>query len=179
MLIKILIAVAVVVVLFVVVVAMQPAGFRVTRFATIGAPPAIVFSHVNDLHNWEAWSPWAKLDPAAKNTYDGASFGVGAGFGWSGNNQVGHGHMTITESKPCELVRIKLEFLKPFKAINTAEFTFKPEGDGTGVTWSMTGQRNFVMKAFGLFMDCDKMCGDQFEKGLAQLNSVAGSLALK
>ncbi len=60
---KILIGLAVLVALFVVVVALQPSEFQVERTATIAAPPADVFAQVNDLHKWDAWSPWAKLDP--------------------------------------------------------------------------------------------------------------------
>jgi uncharacterized protein YndB with AHSA1/START domain len=174
-----LIALAVIVVLFVIIVAMQPADFRITRSATITAPPEAVFAQVNDLHNWEAWSPWAKLDPAAKSTYEGPAAGVGAAFAWCGNNKIGEGRMTITESRPNELVRFKLDFLKPFKASNTAEFTFKPEANQTAVTWSMYGKNNFIGKAIGLFMNCDKMVGGQFETGLAQLNSVTETATRK
>jgi hypothetical protein len=81
--------------------------------------------------------------------------------------------MTITESRPSELVRIKLEFLKPFRATNAAEFTFKPEGDRTAVTWSMTGDNNFIAKAVHLFINIDKMVGDDFDRGLAQMKQVA------
>ena len=81
--------------------------------------------------------------------------------------------MTITESHPSDLVRIELEFLKPFKATNTAEFTFKPEGNQTVVSWTMFGKNNFMGKAMGLIMDCDKMLGGQFEQGLANMKSVA------
>ncbi len=169
----ILIALAVIVVVFVVIVAVQPSDFRITRSATIAAPPEAVFAQVNGLHNWEAWSPWAKLDPAAKSTYEGPAAGVGAAFTWAGNNKVGEGRMTITESRPNESVRFKLDFLKPFKATNTAEFTFKPEGNQTAVTWSMYGKNSFIGKAVGLFINCDKMVGGQFEQGLAQMKSVA------
>jgi hypothetical protein len=127
---------------------------------------------VNDFHNWTAWSPWAKLDPAMKQTYEGAPAGTGAVSTWAGNKDVGEGRMTIIESRPSELIRIKLEFFKPFAATNTAEFTFKPAGDQTAVTWSMAGEKNFMAKAFGLFMNMDKMIGDDFEKGLANLKSV-------
>jgi len=168
----ILIIVAVVVVLFVIVVALQPADFRVSRSSTMSAPPAAVFAQVNDFHNWDAWSPWAKLDPAAKNSFEGAAAGTGAIFRWAGNKEVGEGSMTITESRPGDLIRIKLEFLKPFASTCAVEFTFKPEGDQTAVSWSMSGKNNFMAKAAGLFMNCDKMVGGQFEKGLASMKSV-------
>jgi len=173
MIVKILIGLAVLVVVFIIVVATRPADFRVTRAAAISAPTAVVFGQVNDLHKWEAWNPWGKLDPACKMTYEGPAAGTGAGYTWAGNNKVGEGRMTITESRPNELIRFNLEFLKPFKANNTAEFTFKPEGTQTTVTWSMAGNRNFMFKAVGLFMDCDKMVGGDFEKGLADLKAVA------
>jgi uncharacterized protein YndB with AHSA1/START domain len=168
----IVIALAVIVVVFVVIVALQPAEFRVVRSTTISAPPQAVFAQVNDFHKWEAWNPWGKIDPAMKQTYEGAPAGVGAIYAWTGNNEVGEGRMTITESQPSDLVRVKLEFFKPFAATNTAEFTFKPEGNQTAVTWSMFGQNNFMAKAIHLFMNMDKMIGGQFEKGLASMKSV-------
>src|SRR5712692_10488733 len=127
----ILIGVAAVVLILVAVIALQPADFRITRSATIAAPPADVFAQVNDFHKWEAWSPWAKIDPTMKQIYDGAPAGTGAIYTWSGNGKVGEGRMTVTESRPSDLIRIKLEFLKPFTATNSAEFTFKPEANQT------------------------------------------------
>ncbi len=169
---KILIAIAAIVVVFVVVVAIQPSEFRIVRSATISAPAPAVFAQVNDFHNWEAWSPWAKVDPAMKQAYEGPPAGTGAIYTWAGNDQVGEGRMTLTESRPSDLIRIKLEFLKPFAATNTAEFTFKPEGNQTVVTWSMTGKNNFIAKAVHLFMNMDKMVGGKFEEGLANIKSV-------
>ena len=127
---------------------------------------------MNDFHNWEAWNPWGKTDPAMKQTYEGAPAGPGAIYTWVGNKEVGEGRMTITESRPSDLIRIKLEFFKPFAATNIAEFTFKPEGNQTVVTWNMTGQNNFKAKAIHLFMNMDKMIGGQFDKGLAEMKSI-------
>jgi hypothetical protein len=169
----ILISLAVIVLVLVVVVAMQPSEFRVARSTAVSASPPTVFAQVNDFHKWEAWNPWGKIDPAMKQAYEGAPAGTGAAYTWAGNNEVGEGRMTIIESRPSDLIRIKLEFLKPFAATNTAEFTFKPESNQTVVTWSMVGENNFVAKAVHLFMNMDKMIGGQFEKGLASLKAVA------
>src|SRR5438552_13299704 len=176
---KFLIAIAAIIVVFVVVVALQPSEFRIERSATIAEPAPAVFAQVNDFHNWEAWSPWAKLDPAAKSSFEGAPAGKGAAFAWAGNSKVGEGRMTITESRPGELVRLKLEFVKPFAATNTAEFTFKPEGERTAVTWSMYGHNKFIARAVGLFVNMDKALGGEFEKGLASMKSVAEASARK
>lgn len=173
---KILLSLAAIIVVFVVVVAMQPSEFRIVRSATISVPASEVFAKVNDFHNWEAWSPWEELDPAMRKNYEGAPAGTGAIYAWAGNSKVGEGRMTITESRPNDLITIKLEFLKPFAATNTAEFTFKPEGNQTAVTWSMFGENNFMSKAFGLFMNMDKMVGTDFEKGLAQMKAVAEAM---
>ena len=167
-----LLGLAAIVVVFLIVAALQPADFRIARSATIAAPASAVFEQLNDFHKWNDWSPWAKLDPNAKNTFEGAPAGVGASFAWAGNHEVGEGRMTITESKPGELVRMKLEFIKPFAATNTAEFTLKPEGDQTAVTWSMTGRNGFMGKAMGLIINCDKMVGGQFEQGFANLKAI-------
>ncbi len=169
---KILLGVLALVVVFLIIVALQPAEFSVARSATMSAPAAEVFSQVNDFHHWEKWSPWVKLDPAMKVTFEGPPAGVGTKYAWSGNDEVGEGRMEITESQPNDLILIKLDFLKPFAATNMTEFTFKPEGDQTKVTWTMSGKKNFMMKAFCMFMNMDKMVGKDFEKGLAQMKAV-------
>jgi uncharacterized protein YndB with AHSA1/START domain len=177
MLMKILIGLVVVVAVFAGVVALRPSDFSVVRSATISAPPPVVYSQVNDFHKWEAWSPWARMDPAAKNTFMGAPSGTGAVFEWAGNSKVGEGRMTLTESRPPDLIRIRLDFVKPFAATNTAEFTFRPEGNQTVVTWRMSGTNNFIAKALCLFMNMDKMVGGEFEKGLENLKSVTALAA--
>lgn len=154
-------------------VAMQPAEFRIARSITVSAPPAVLFAQVNDLHAFQVWNPYAKKDPAMKQTYEGPPAGVGAAYAWAGNQDVGTGRMTIVESRPDELVRMKLEFLAPFRATNVAEFTFEPDGDDTVVTWSMSGTNDLMGKAIGLMMDMDKMVGGDFEKGLADLEALA------
>ena len=179
MLIPILIVLAVLIVLFTVIVAMRPSDFRVTRSAAVAAPPEQVFPHVNELRNWEAWNPWGKLDPNCRMIYTGPPAGVGASYAWAGNNKVGQGRNTITESEPNQRVQLRLEFEKPMKATNTAEFTFQPDGNRTIVAWTMSGKNNFVGKIFGLVVDCDKMCGGQFEKGLAQMKSLVEAEAGK
>lgn len=168
-----LIALVVIVVVLAIVLALQPESFRVERKATIAAAPAAVFAQVDDLRNWEKWNPWQKVDPAMKLQFSGPASGVGAAYAWQGNKDVGEGRLTIVESRPNDMVRIKLEFLKPFEATNTAIFTFKPAGDRTEVTWAMEGRNNFLAKAIHLCMNMDRMVGGQFDKGLADMKAAA------
>ena len=152
------------------VVRMQPSNFRISRSISMSAPASEVFGQVNDFHNWRNWSPWEKMDPDLKRTYEGAPSGTGSVYSWSGNKKVGEGRMTLVESHPSDRIRIKLEFLKPFKATNTAEFTFQSEGGNTRVEWAMTGaNESFMSKAFCMVMNMDKMVGKDFEKGLASM----------
>jgi hypothetical protein len=176
---KALIVIVAIVFVFLVIVALQPADYRVVRSAAISAPPEAVFEQVNDFHKWEAWSPWEKLDPAMKRTFDGPPSGTGASYSWTGNSKVGEGRMALAESHPSDLIRIKLDFIKPFASTADTEFTFKPSGPQTTVTWSMAGRKSFISKAFCLLMSMDKMIGGDFERGLAGLKSVSEVAARK
>lgn len=158
---------------FAVAVAMQPNEYRVERSVSIVAPPEIVFLQVNDFRKWEAWSPWAKLDPNAKATFSGVSQGQGAKFAWSGNDQVGEGTMTLVESLPARLVKIDVEFTRPMQGSTISEFSFRPQGNATEVKWTSYGEQDFIGKAVGLFVSTDRMLGADMEKGLAQLKAVA------
>jgi uncharacterized protein YndB with AHSA1/START domain len=169
---RLLLGLLLLLVVLAVVIAFQPSEFRIARTTTIAAPPAAVFAQVNDFRKWPAWNPWGRLDPAMKQTFDGAPSGPGAVYTWSGNHDVGEGRMTLTESRPDELIRVRLEFLKPLPATSLAEFRFEPKGEGTVVTWSMTGRNNFLAKAIHLVINMDRMIGGQFEQGLAQMKAV-------
>jgi uncharacterized protein YndB with AHSA1/START domain len=167
--------IAVAVILVLVIAATRPADFRVERTAVLAAPPLALFEQVNDHHKFALWNPFLKLDPNVKNTYSGPDSGVGAVCAWDGNRNVGAGSATITESKPGELVRMRMDWKRPMEGTATVDFTFKPQGDKTAVTWAMYGKNSFTGKVMSLFMDCDKMCGPQFEKGLADLGAVAAA----
>jgi hypothetical protein len=172
-----IVVIVLIIAIFCVVVAMQPAHYTVERSATINAPAPVVFAQVNDFHKWEAWSPWEKIDPNIKKEFSGPAAGNGAVYSWVGNSDVGEGKMTITDSVPSTSIKIKLEFIKPFAATNATNFMFTSQGNQTNVKWAMSGDKNFVAKAFTMFMDMDKMVGTDFEKGLAQMKTVAEAAA--
>lgn len=157
---------------FVTVVVMQPTNFTVFRSSTINASASEIFPHVNNLHNWAAWSPWAKLDPNGVESLSGPESGIGATMTWSGNSDVGEGTMTITESRINEFIRMSLKFVRPFKAEHDAEFAFVENDGKTFVTWTMLGKNNFIGKAMSLFINCDEMVGGQMEEGLANIKAI-------
>ena len=179
MLAKILLGVVTIVAIFLVIVALQPSAFRVERSTAIAAPAATIYPRIEDLRQAQVWSPWLKLDPAAKVTFEGPPSGVGASSTWAGNRNVGEGRQTITDARANEQVRIRLDFKKPFTGTSTAEFTLKPDGNRTVVTWSLFGENNFLSKAFCLFVNQDRMIGGSFEEGLASLKALTESAAGK
>ncbi|MCE9532655.1 MAG: SRPBCC family protein [Planctomycetes bacterium] len=173
------IPIAVLVVALVIFVKTRPKVLHVERSAQVQAPSDVVFSIINDLHQWTLWSPYDKRDPAMKKTFEGPPTGPGASYAWNGNNQVGEGRMTIMASRPGELVTMKLEFTRPFKCLNEVNFILVPTATGTNVTWKMEGPNSLMGKIVSLFINMDKMVGKDFEQGLANLDVVARAKAGK
>jgi carbon monoxide dehydrogenase subunit G len=153
--------------------ATKPDSFRVQRATSIKAPPAKIFPYLNDLHNFGAWSPYEKKDPAMKRTFSGPASGKGAVYEWDGDKNVGKGRMEIADTATPSKVVIKLDFVRPFEAHNTVEFTLAPKGDSTDVTWAMQGPVPYVAKIMHVFFDMDSMVGKDFAAGLANLKTVA------
>lgn len=170
---KIAIAVGVIVAGVLGYAATRPDTFRVERMATVKAPPEKIYPLIQDFHAWSGWSPWERVDPGMRRTYGGAPSGVGAEYAWDGDKNVGKGRMRIVEAAPPSRVVVQLDFEKPFEGHSVARFTLTPAGDGTAVTWAMQGESRFVGKLISVFMSMDRMIGDQFETGLANLKALA------
>jgi len=155
-----------------VVISLQPDTYSVQRSVTVAAPPSSVFALVNDLQGWDAWSPWKELDPNPKKTMSTPSAGKGATITWAGNDEIGEGSLTITDSEPYELVDFEQVFIRPFAGKSRMVFTFESVGDATKVTWKMDGTNGLIGKAMCLIMDMDAVVGKDFDRGLANMKSV-------
>ena len=153
----------------------KPDEWTIQRQSTLPADPVKIFPYVDDLHKFLAWSPWAKEDPNIKLSFGNPASGVSAQCSWEGNGKVGAGKLTITESRPNELVRCRFDFYKPLQCTNLHEFGLRAEGSQTIVTWKMSGKAPFFFKLILVFVSCDKMMADKLELGLANLKkAVAG-----
>ena len=157
----------IVIMAFLVYVALKPSAFRIERTQPIRASGPSIFPFINDLREFNRWNPFAQGDPVLKIDYLGPSSGPGAAYTWVGSNKSGAGRMEITDSNPTSRVAVKLDFSKPFEAHNQVEFTLRPEGAETLVTWTMTGVNPYFHKLMGTLFNMDKMVGGQFERGLA------------
>lgn len=170
---SILIAVAALIAAVLIYAATRPDSFRVQRTVSIGAPPEKIFPLINDLRSMQDWSAWEKVDPGMKRTHSGAAQGIGAIYAWEGNREIGQGRMEITESSPPTHVVIRMDFIKPFPARNTLEFTLQATDGSTLVTQAIYGPSPYLSKLMGLVFDMDKMIGEKFEASLAALKSAA------
>lgn len=151
--------------------ATRPDGFRIERSLVIKAPAERIFPLINDFKAWGAWSPWEHKDPGMKRTYSEPSAGQGAKYSWEGNSEVGKGEIVMAESQAPSNIKLDMHFIAPFEARHTGLFTLTPEGDGTKVTWAMEGGTPLFAKVIHLFMNMDRMVGDEFEKGLQALKA--------
>jgi uncharacterized protein YndB with AHSA1/START domain len=166
-------ALAVVVTALLAYAATRPDTFRVQRSTGIDAPAERIFPLIANLRSMNRWNPFVEPDPAIKITYSGPESGRGAAHTWSGNRNVGEGRIEITDAAPSSRVAMQLDMSRPMEAHNAVEFTLQPNGAGTTVTWAMSGRQPFIGKLMTVFIDCDKMVGSQFEKGLGQLKAIA------
>jgi uncharacterized protein YndB with AHSA1/START domain len=154
--------------------ATRPDSFRLQRSVVIDAPPEKVFALITDFKQWPQWSPWEKLDPNMKRTHSGANQGVGTVYAWDSPSKAGAGRMEIKEAVPSNKVTIQLDFIRPFAAQNTTEFTLQAQAyNATQVTWAMSGPNPYLAKLMQVFISMDSMVGKDFEEGLANLKRVA------
>ena len=167
----IILVLALAIVVVALLAARKPDNFRMERKIIINAPAEKIFAVFNDFHESKNWSPWEPIDPNIKLTFSGAEKGVGAVYNWDGNRDVGSGRQEIISVEPGRRVTIKINFYKPFKAENTVEFTMLPKDGGTETSWAMFGPQPFMGKVVSMFMDCEKMMNDQFDKGLANVKA--------
>ncbi len=168
---KIIIAIVVLVAGVLAYAASRPAELAIDRVIVISATPEVIFPHINNSQKANEWMPWQATDAGLKMIYAGPAEGVGSKSSWDSSGQMGAGEALVVESVPSQVVKTQLTYTKPFQMSQLAEISLTPENGGTRVKWAVTGKNGFVFRLMGIFMNCDKLIGDQFEKGLANLKS--------
>lgn len=173
---KILIGLGLILAGLLIYAALAPADFKIERSIEIAATPAQIYPHLSNTKLVNAWNPFLQADPDTQITYEGMEAGVGAKTSWV-SKKMGEGSATIIETVPNQKVKVRLDFVKPFKGTNITEYTLQPVGDRTRVTWAMTGQSNFMQRLICIFMNPDKVIGAEFEKGLILLRDRVSATA--
>lgn len=170
MLIKILIGLLVVIVGIIIVSRFQANTYTVERTGIISASPAVVYAQLIDFRNWVKFDPCIEQDSNTVFTYEGATSGVGAKYTWD-SKTIGTGSMTIAEVTPNEEVIMDQHTLKPWESMSKTTFKIAPQGNVTKLTWSMTGEHNFISRIMCVFTSMDNMIGGQYERGLERMSS--------
>ena len=159
-------------ILYVLARAMQrPNSFSYDRSVVVKAPAERIFPLIADLATFNSWNPFNE-DPSIKGSYGGHTRGPGARYVFE-SRRAGTGHIDVIEDQPPNQVVMRLVMTRPMVCDNRVEFRLEPVGEETRVTWSMTGAVSFTGKIVNQLMDCDAMCGRQFDKGLAKLKAIA------
>jgi uncharacterized protein YndB with AHSA1/START domain len=144
--------------------------YKVERGIVINAPAKKIYPLVADPKAWKRWSIWDQREPNMKVAYSGAPAGQGAKWAWESKD--GKGSMEFTAAEPDKSLRYLLTFID-MGTTSTGAFTFRPEGNGTRVSWTNEGDMggNPMMRWFAPFME--KMIGPDFDGGLANLKALA------
>lgn len=161
-------------VLLLILAAIAPKKYRVTRSTTINKPLVEVFDYIKHVKNQDHWSPWKKRDPNMSQEFIGQDGQVGFISKWdSDHKQVGSGEQEIISIDDNQRMETALRFLKPFKSVSTAFFETRDLGNGqTEVVWGFYGNNKFPFSIFMLFMNMDKAVGRDFEEGLSELKRI-------
>lgn len=169
----VLIVLALAVIAVLVLAAVRPDAYTVSRSLLINALAEKLHAIINTPREFERWSPYAPKDLQMTNTYSGPASGVGARTDFAGNSQVGTGSVEIIRSTAPGEVAMLLTMLKPFAAQNEVVYSLVPQGPATEVTWAMTARQPYFAKIIGVFINMDQMIGKDFADGLARLKVVA------
>ena len=170
---KILIALAILIAIPLIVALFVKKDYAVEREITINKPKQEVFDYVKLLKNQDHYSKWATMDPKMKKSYRGTDGTVGFVSTWESKvDSVGVGEQEIKKIVEGERIDFELRFIKPFEATEPAFMTTEAVSENqTKVKWGFSGHMNYPMNLMMLFMDFEKMIGDDLQTGLNNLKT--------
>lgn len=170
---KILLVIVVLIAIVLILAAFTKKKYGVEREIVVNKPKQEVFDYIKHLKNQDNYSKWAMMDPAMKKTYTGTDGTVGFVSAWdSEKKDVGKGEQEIKKIAEGERVDFELRFYKPFESTEQAYMqTEAVSPASTKVKWGFDGHMNYPMNLMLLFMDFEKMIGDDLQTGLTNLKS--------
>lgn len=174
---KVLVALAILIIIPLVIALFVTNDYAAQRSIVISRPNSEVFNYIKYLKNQNNYSKWASMDPKMKKTYRGTDGTIGFVSAWeSQNDEVGTGEQEIKKITEGERVDYELRFIKPFEATEPAYMSTTPvSASQTKVTWGFSGHMKYPMNFMMLFMDIEKMIGDDLQIGLNNLKHVLES----
>lgn len=171
---KILVGFGVVLGIFMVIAALKPSEYLIKRDVLINAKPEAIFPYLNSTKNADLWMPWKEQDPQVKMTYLGPEEGLGSMSSWDSPGQMGTGKAEVVGVIANQSIKTKITYSKPMEMNQDSEFALTPQGEGTQMTWTVTGSQPFFARLMCtlMFMNMDKYVGGMFEQGLNKLKLI-------
>ena len=148
--------------------------YDIEKQIIINQPKQMVFDYVKLMKNHDEFTVWSKIDPKAKKEFRSTDGNVGFVTGWESDvKDVGKGELEIKKITGNERIDYELRFYKPYESItNTYMITSAISENITIVKWGLNGRVGYPMNFFLLFVNMQKMVGNDLEKGLVNLKSV-------
>ncbi|MBN1895598.1 SRPBCC family protein [bacterium] len=165
-------------ILIILILAMiAPKQYHVERSIEIQAPAVLVFEQIRFWDNWEAWSPWADMEPAMAVSIQGRDGAAGSEYHWTGK-RTGSGWMTHLESRPPERFAYHVRHIKPLPGKSEGVFLLEESGGITKASWIYRGRTPMPWNIMNLFVSMDKIAGRDFERGLILLRDLCEKKAV-
>lgn len=148
--------------------------YSVEREITINKPKSQVFDYIKYLKNQDNYSVWARMDPAMKKEYHGTDGEPGFVSAWeSDDKNVGKGEQRIEKISEGDRIDLDLHFIKPFEGKADARMTTESvAANQTKVKWGFDSKMNYPMNIMLLFMNMEKMIGNDLQTGLDTLKVI-------
>lgn len=138
---KFLTAIVLILVALVAISFFLPKDMNLAVTKQLEAAPEQVFVQINNLKNWENWSPWHDMDPNMELTYAEDYIGEGGSYTWKSDKQgVGNGAAIIEESVPNEKVVTILKFEGYEDDDTRSAYLIEPTDAGSEVTWTFQSE---------------------------------------
>jgi uncharacterized protein YndB with AHSA1/START domain len=140
----------------------------------INKSKAVVFEYLKHLKNQNKFSVWASMDPNMKTEFRGTDGTEGFISAWDSDmKNVGKGEQEILKVVDGERIDYEIRFLKPYKSTSWAYITTATVNDNqTRVRWEFNGNMKYPTNLMLLFMNMEKMVGNDLNKGLQNLKTI-------
>lgn len=174
-LVKILVALLAITATACVVAMFTKKNYTLSREIIINKPTDVVFDFVRFNKNQQLYSVWLSLDSGTNIELSGAEDGTsGALLSFaSKSHKTGTGTWEIKKIEAGKRVDFQLRFLAPFKFVADGYFATEPVTPGkTRLSWVYNSGMNWPMNFMLLFMDMDKIVGNDIETSLTNIKTI-------
>jgi hypothetical protein len=171
---KILIGIGILILIPLILALFLKKNYNVEREIVINKPRQEVFNYLKFLKNQNNFSKWANIDKNMEKSFNGTDGTIGFVSTWNSTNpDVGKGEQEIKKITEGERIDYEIRFIEPFESISPAYILTESVSDNeTKVSWGFSGHMAYPTNLMMLFMDFEKMIGDDLAVGLGNLKLI-------